>query len=254
MFEAVLIKGGTFFKRLLESIKDLIADAQWDCSEAGIQLEAMDSAHVSLVSIHLQADSFSTYKCDKKISMGMNLLCMSKIFKCASNDDNVTIQAQDDPDVVTFIFTSAATAAAAANRVAHYNMKLMNLSIEHLEIPDYTHDVTINMPSIEFQRLIRDMGQFGDYLVISCQDNIITFTIDGDNTACNVVLADCKITMQQNVKLTFAIKYLNMFTKATCLTPNVDIYMSNNAPLMMQYGIYNNCHLRYYLAPKVDDD
>ena len=60
-----------------------------------------------------------------------------------------------------------------------------------------------------------------------CQDNSITFTIDGDHIVCKVVLVDCKITMQHNDTLTFAIKYLNMFTKAWCLTQNIDIYMSS---------------------------
>ena len=38
--------------------------------------------------------------------MGMNLTSMSKILKCASNDDIITLKAQDNADTVTFMFES----------------------------------------------------------------------------------------------------------------------------------------------------
>lgn len=38
--------------------------------------------------------------------MGMNLTSMSKILRCAANDDIITIKAQDQADTVTFVFES----------------------------------------------------------------------------------------------------------------------------------------------------
>ena len=38
--------------------------------------------------------------------MGMNLGSMSKILKCAGNDDIITMKAQDNADTVTFMFES----------------------------------------------------------------------------------------------------------------------------------------------------
>ena len=36
------------------------------------------------------------YRCDRSLSMGMNLASMSKILKCAANDDIITVKAQDE--------------------------------------------------------------------------------------------------------------------------------------------------------------
>lgn len=36
-------------------------------------LQAMDNSHVSLVSLTLRSDGFDKYRCDRNISMGMNL-------------------------------------------------------------------------------------------------------------------------------------------------------------------------------------
>ena len=44
--------------------------------------------------------------------MGMNLGSMSKILRCAANDDIITIKAQDQADNVTFMFESSRTPGA----------------------------------------------------------------------------------------------------------------------------------------------
>lgn len=99
-------------------------------SEAGLQLQAMDNSHVSLVSLSLRAEGFENYRCDRNMSMGMNLASLAKIMKCSNNDDVVTIKAQDSADVVTFVFESK-----NGDRVSDFDMKLMNLDQEHLGIP-----------------------------------------------------------------------------------------------------------------------
>jgi len=72
MFEARLVQG-SLFKKVLEAIKDLLNEATWDCNSTGMSLQAMDSSHVSLVSLSLRSDGFDTYRCDRNISMGINL-------------------------------------------------------------------------------------------------------------------------------------------------------------------------------------
>lgn len=56
--------------QVVEAIKDLIEDANFDCNNSGFSLQAMDSSHVSLVALSLRADGFEHYRCDRNISMG----------------------------------------------------------------------------------------------------------------------------------------------------------------------------------------
>ena len=55
----------------------------------------MDSSHVSLVAMNLKADGFEHFRCDRDMSIGMNMASLSKILKCADNDDVITIKAED---------------------------------------------------------------------------------------------------------------------------------------------------------------
>jgi proliferating cell nuclear antigen len=75
MFEARLAQGSVL-KKVLESIKDLVTDANFECTSNGFALQAMDSSHVSLVALMLRATGFDHYRCDRDITMGMNLVNM----------------------------------------------------------------------------------------------------------------------------------------------------------------------------------
>lgn len=105
MFEAK-IQQAVLLKRILDSLKDLVLQANLDCSPTGIALQALDQSHVSLVALLLRQEGFESYRCDRSIPLGINIASMTKILKCAGNDDSVTIQAEDDGDSVTFVFES----------------------------------------------------------------------------------------------------------------------------------------------------
>lgn len=129
MFEARLMKG-KILKKLMEAIKDLVTDANFDCSSAGLSLQAMDSNHVSLVALLLKAEGFEHYRCDRNISLGINLTSMAKILKCSDDDDIITLKAEDSGDSVTFMFESP-----NQTRISHFSLKLMDIDSEHLGIP-----------------------------------------------------------------------------------------------------------------------
>ena len=62
------------------------------------------------------------------------------------------------------------------------------------------------------------------------------------------------IDMQEPVELNFALRYLNLFTKATALGPTVTLSMSPDIPIVVEYPIENYGYIRYYLAPKIDEE
>lgn len=72
MFEARLVQG-SILKKVLDALKDLITEASWDVSSCGISLQSMDSSHVSLVQLTLRGEGFEPFRCDRNLSMGVNL-------------------------------------------------------------------------------------------------------------------------------------------------------------------------------------
>jgi proliferating cell nuclear antigen len=117
----------------------------------------MDNSHVALVSMMLQAEGFSPYRCDRNIALGIHLLSLTKVLRAAQNEDILTLKAEDSPDVVNLTFESAET-----DRISEYDIKLMDIDQEHLAIPETDYDASIEMPSMEFQRICRDLNALSE--------------------------------------------------------------------------------------------
>jgi len=262
MFEARL-EQGAILKKILEAIKDLVTEANFDCSSAGVSLQAMDSSHVSLVALFLKADGFSHYRCDRNISLGINMASMAKILKCAGNDDIITLKAEDTADSVSFMFESP-----KQTRVSHFSLKLMDIDSEHLGIPNTTYQCVVQMSSGEFKRICGETSTIGDTVKINASKEGIKFQVSGDLGTGNIV---CKsnpsvdegeeavsIKVEDEVGLTFALRYLNFFAKATPLSSAVSLKMSPDVPLVVEYKIGDEetklGHIRFYLAPKIEEE
>ena len=56
-----------------------MTDTNLECASYGITLQAMDSSHVALVALSLKNDGFDMYRCDRNISLGMNLVSCSTV-------------------------------------------------------------------------------------------------------------------------------------------------------------------------------
>ena len=80
MFEARLVQG-FLLKKVMEAVKDLLKEGSFDCSDSGIQLQAMDNSHVSLVSLNLRSDGFDKYRCDRNLMLGMSIERFVKKFR-----------------------------------------------------------------------------------------------------------------------------------------------------------------------------
>ena len=81
------IEQAVVFKRVLDAIRDLVEHANFDCSEEGLRLQAMDSSHVALSAVELRADGFEEYRCDRPMSIGVAITSLTKVLRSANNND-----------------------------------------------------------------------------------------------------------------------------------------------------------------------
>jgi len=260
MFEAQLPHAG-LLKKIIDSIKDLVDQANFDCTSAGIQLQAMDQNHTSLVTLLLRADGFDHYTCHRNITLGINIASITKILKSVSNDDKVTIKAEDNGDTVTFLFESE-----KQDKISEFELKLMNIDVEALGIPDTEYKVTITTPSSRFQGICQHLSNIDDVVMIHASKEEVRFSASGEIGNGNITLLQTsssdvkdedstKFDVQEPVSLAFALRYLGFFTKASPLSSQVRLSLSKDVPLMVEYEIGDKMgHIRYYLAPRIDED
>lgn len=223
----------------------------------------MDESHVCLATMTLRNQAFEMYRCDKPLSMGINLNSFAKILKCAGTEDSVKICADDEgADSAEFIFENS-----TADRIAHFELKLMDIDLEHMNVPeDSDYQAVINLPSSEYRRIFSDLSIIGDTISIEVAKNTACFSVEGDigNGSLSIQQTDAAdtsnanpitINVKQPVKMTFPGRYLTMFTKAVPLADSVTLCIQDGHPLAIEFSIPEEAgFVRYFLAPKIDQD
>src|ERR1700704_4896508 len=95
-------------------------------------------------------------------------------------------------------------------------------------IPDTEYKCVVRMGSGEFQRIVREIGIMGDTVKISASKDGVKFSVQGDMGAGSIICKQntsiddeedqVQIKLEEEVALTFALRYLNFFAKATSLS------------------------------------
>merc|ERR1712061_117987 len=96
------LQQAVLLKKVVDAMKDLCKDVNFDCSEKGIQVQSMDSSHVALVSLLLRESAFAEFKCDRPTALGTNVDSLAKILKMCGPNDSLKLRHQNEADVVNF--------------------------------------------------------------------------------------------------------------------------------------------------------
>ena len=245
-------------KKIVEAIKDIVNVVNIDASPNGLSFQAMDLSHVALVSLILRADGFQHYKADKNFPFGIKLANLHKILKCADNSDIVTMECEDEPQQLHFKFESQ-----RQDKLSKFSLNLMMQEDEQLQIPQTVYASRITMPSSEFTRIVRELSQLAESVKIVTTKKSITFSVAGDIVSGEMELREnnsdkqaelIHIDVDEPVSNSFSLTFLNSFTRASSLSDSVHLYMSENTPLVVEYQIGDFGSLKYYLAPKLNED
>lgn len=119
------------------------------------------------------------------------------------------------------------------------------------------------MNSSEFTRICRELYSLNETVMIETSKGTVKFTVQGESVGGSITIEENDssqsedqtfIKIDESVNLAFALRYLNMFTKASVLSQQVSLHLSIEFPLMVEYKLNKLGVLKFYLAPRIADD
>lgn len=251
MFKAKL-SGCSMLKKLMGSLKVLIEEANVICDSDGMSLQAMDSSHISLVSMNLKASGFQKYQCEQRRVLGLSLKSMAQIIMSTNNDNELTLVSEADTDSLTFNFDDNKN-----SRTTTYELKLMDIDSDRLEIPIQDSDVEMKLLSSEFKKICNELMLVGDWVNISVTPEHVRFFTEGDCGTVNIELKDIPLVFRNPVSLGFPLSKLSEFAKATSLSDHVVFRLYESAPIIVEYKFQNkelDGSIYFCLAPQITDE
>lgn len=235
------------FKSLFEVLKDILNDVNIYFSPNGVKISTLDTARAALVDIHLGADNFEEYTCkEENISAGVNISNTFKLLKSISAHDTLTME------IVSREFLKITIENVTKKTHTSFNLKLLDINEDFIQVPEVNMSVVTTIPSIDFQKICRDINNIGTDVEITRNGNNFEIKCDGDfaNQYTKIECVDDQ-NFSGHITGLYSLKYINMFTKATNMCSTVQIMQEmDNRFLILKYNIANLGEVHFYVATK----
>ena len=237
-------------KSAFEVLKDIINDVNLVIDSGGISITTLDVARTALVDFKLNASQFDTYEFNEneRIIAGINVTNMFKLLKVTTNNDHIEIKLENKE------FMEITIANNEKRTETRFKLKLLDIDEDHLIIPDINIICRTIMPSVDFQRICRDMNNLAQDIEISRINNNLYIKCKGDFADQETIIETSDNDFIGELSGLYSLKYMNMFTKATGMCSTVQLIQENDGRfLLLKYNVADLGELDFYLASKVAD-
>lgn len=272
------------FANIFKNMKVFTNEIVFNFENERLYMQGMDSAHVSMFELVLNSSWFEEYKVDKPIVAGINTEILSKVISCKKTDHSIYIDCDDVKFSITFIDDSI----KSKHSKKKYTLNIMDIDVETLGIPECDYNVDIEFDTKSFKSVIEDVGIFGENIQLCCDEENILLKCKEDTCDSEVTLLTDQVrnySIGDNSEATFCIKYLQIFMQFYKLSDYIWVHFSEDVPIQVRYNLdnsntqnnqeedegdeedeeivlkeddennlKNNNYIRFYLAPKIDDD
>ena len=163
-------------RNMITAVKDILTDATITFTKDGMKIINFDKTHTILVNVALQSSKFEYYNCNpEKILICANTLHLFKVISTMSNDDTLSMYIDKDDyheGIVSYLGLQYDN--GDIKQCYSQKLRLIEPDIEELIVPDVEYSTVINLPTTDFQKIIRDMHNYADYIDIkSVEDHLI---------------------------------------------------------------------------------
>lgn len=268
IFEVRTLKS-VIIKILFECIKPYIKETNILFTPEGIKISTFDSTKCSITYIKLNADKFEYFFCEKPTIIGVDITSLYKLIKSVNIRETITLFFEEENSNKLGVMLED----SFKGKIKRFSLPLLDIEEPILTIPELEFDYIINMPSADFQQIVRDFDlleskvidikSIGNQLLFSSDDGIADF----QTTISEIENTEQKALLQQNgediktltflrstesiVQGKFKLYFLMYFIKATHLCQNINIYLKNDHPLVLEYFVADLGTLRFLLSPQM---
>ena len=246
------------FRTLMTALKDILLETNITFEPDGMRIINMDKSHTILVHLFLSAQNFDFYECKKeKIIIGVNMFHLFKLINTIENDETLTIYIENSDYVDGIVsYLSLKYENGEIKQCKTQKLRLIEPDPEELQYPDVTFSSIINLPSADFQKIIRDLSCISEKLEIKSVGNELIFKCSGQFASAEIHRAESDgsmgfISKQDSSKIIqgeFSLKNLGYFIKCTNLCQQIEVYLENDLPLVVKYNVASLGSIRLCLA------
>lgn len=179
-------------KKLVDAMKEIVAEVSIVCNEDGIRVIALDPTSVAMVHLRMNSSELAHYRCDSKddVELGVQLATLQKMIRCLSNDAPLTLSTSSEGGAAPDELRIRCDGAAGEGGKREAAMKLQPVMAMD-EVPEIDPHVHAELPAGLVADFFRDVAAIGETLTVgTCEERFAmqvktdyeTFAAEFDST------------------------------------------------------------------------
>lgn len=245
---------GHIIKILSELQQNIIKNGYYNITENGIYQRVMDNNKKILIDLELNGDGFGIFKNKgKDLCIGLNQCHFYKMLKSIKKKDSIALFIEDGKanDFGIEIIPKE------KNRITTSYIKIQYIQSLDIDLPQ-GYGKSVIIPSNEFQKMIKDMNNIGNTIIISSKHHTISFKCESESVYSRLVEfgeKDEECT-DPPCEQTFDTDILTRISKIAGLNSSMQIYQKKGLPLLIQSSVGNIGKISLYIKSKdlIDED
>ena len=246
----LVMKDAKEFYKCIDAIGVLIIEGLFTIDKEKFFLRATDPSQISLVDFVMPKDAFEEFIVDigeesaSKLSFGININNLLQILSHTNADDKLSIEIKEGKPSIQIEFIGKSKRS--------FTIPLIDVSDQQNPLPQIPFDVTVQVGSDQLVSGIKDAALFSSHLTLRVNDEkFILETQSSKGKFKQEVEAGDIVISGNKAKAMFPLDYLQNMIKNAKTT--ITIKLKDDMPIEINYTI-GSAAIRYYLAPRVDNE
>jgi proliferating cell nuclear antigen len=222
-------------------------------------IQALDNARISIFEVIFPSDWFQSYEHTENVTIGVNSNIMYKILSARDKTQQISLMYDaEKTDKLAIHFTSE----SKTEFDKHFEMSLMDIDNEIMDIPDMEYDAEFILGSSNFANIINQLKMFGDTLEIDCSEEKIMLcssSVEQGKMFVEINIDDLSsfaITENEKLQIAYSLAQMHNICLYNKVSKEVEVKIKKDSPLKIIYHFQDNeaAKFIFYLAPKMNDN
>jgi len=232
-------------KELVTIVTTLVDEAKFSITPDGIQLRAVDPAHVAMVDLKLNKEAFEEYKADET-ELGIDVAKLDQFLRLAKAGEAVDIVNDEDKGRLNVMVGNTTKKMSLIDTTGMSDPKLPNLNLP----------AKISMKIDDISQGIKASESVSDHIALTATKDTFEMVCEGDTDQVQMKLAkDQLIELECNdkVKSLFPLEYFSSMMRAIPSQAKITLNLGNDYPVKIEFQIAGgNGNVVYLLAPRIE--
>jgi proliferating cell nuclear antigen len=234
-------------KGIIDVTSPLVNEVKFNITSKGINLRAVDPAHVAMVDLEVNSKAFEDFKATD-MELGIDMDKLGSIMRLSSSGDMVTLDYDEESNRLIVKIGNLIRKMGLIDTAGMPDPKMPNLNLPGKVV----------LKASELNQGVRASEAVSDHLALTVDKDNFELFAEGDTDTVNLKLPKDlleELNTNSKCKSLFSIDYFSNMIKPVRGEDPITIMIGNDNPIKVEFDIAEKKgHVTYLLAPRIESE